>query len=131
MAYTVKAVAEFAGVSIRTLHHYDEIGLLKPDGTSRSGYRLYSDSDLEHLQEILFFKELGFGLQEIKTIMNGPGYDREQALRSHKRILFGWMRAKPPRTMRSRSKSGDGSSTSTTVSTPARPRFSGVSLTGM
>jgi len=88
VTYTVKAVAEFAGVSIRTLHHYDEIGLLKPDGTSRSGYRLYSDSDLEHLQEILFFKELGFGLQEIKTIMNGPGYDREQALRSHKRILF-------------------------------------------
>lgn len=88
MAYTVKAVAGFAGVSIRTLHHYDEIGLLEPAGTSRSRYRLYSDSDLERLQEILFFKELGFGLQEIKAIMDGPGYDRGQALRSHKRILL-------------------------------------------
>ncbi len=88
MAYTVKTVADIAGVSVRTLHHYDDIGLLKPAGTSRSGYRLYSDSDLERLQEVLFFKELGFGLQEIKGIMDSPGYDRKQALHSHKQILL-------------------------------------------
>jgi DNA-binding transcriptional MerR regulator len=88
VAYTVKAVAEFAGVSIRAIHHYDKIGLLVPAGTSPSGYRLYSESNLERLQEILFFKELGFGLQEIKTIMDGAGYDRKEALRSHKQILF-------------------------------------------
>ncbi|HZD58920.1 MAG TPA: MerR family transcriptional regulator [Anaerolineae bacterium] len=88
MVHTVKAVADFAGISIRTLHHYDDIGLLKPAGTSPSGYRLYSNSDLERLQEILFFKELGFGLQEIKDIMDSPSYDRKQALHSHKRILI-------------------------------------------
>jgi DNA-binding transcriptional MerR regulator len=86
--HTVKAVSNFAGVSIRTLHHYDEFGLLKPAETSRSGYRLYSDSDLERLQEILFFKELGFTLKEIKHIIDSPGYDRKQALNAHKKLLL-------------------------------------------
>lgn len=88
MNYTVKIVADLASVSVRTLHHYDEIGLLKPTDLSPSGYRLYSDTDLERLQQILFFKELGFKLQEIKKILDSPGYDREQALLSHKQLLI-------------------------------------------
>lgn len=88
MEYTVKVVANLASVSVRTLHHYDEIGLLKPTNTSPSGYRLYSDTDLERLQQILFFKELGFKLQEIKKILDSPEYDRKQALLSHKQLLI-------------------------------------------
>jgi DNA-binding transcriptional MerR regulator len=84
---TVKDVSRMAGISVRTLHHYDEFGILKPAQTSKSGYRLYSDLDLERLQEILFFKELGFSLKEIKSILDNPGYDRKQALQSHKKIL--------------------------------------------
>ena len=57
MAYTVKAVSEIAGVSVRTLHHYDEIGLLKPEGHSAAGYRLYTEQDLEKVQQVLFFLE--------------------------------------------------------------------------
>lgn len=87
MAYTVKAVAEMAGISIRTLHHYDQIGLLQPASVSQSGYRLYADADLERLQQILFFRELGFGLQEIRTIMDDPGFDRRKALLEHRALL--------------------------------------------
>ncbi|HWI61065.1 MAG TPA: MerR family transcriptional regulator [Symbiobacteriaceae bacterium] len=88
MAYTVKAVAELAGISIRTLHHYDEIGLLKPAQTSASGYRLYTDSDLERLQQVLFFKELDFGLTEIRAIVDSPDFDRRQALLQHRELLL-------------------------------------------
>jgi DNA-binding transcriptional MerR regulator len=88
MVYTVKAVAEIAGVSIRTLHHYDEIGLLRPASASPAGYRLYSRADLERLQQVLFFKELGFGLREIREILDSPGFDRRQALASHRRLLL-------------------------------------------
>jgi MerR family transcriptional regulator, thiopeptide resistance regulator len=88
MAYTVKAVAELAGISVRTLHHYDEIGLLKPAEVSASGYRLYGETDLERLQQVLFFRELGFGLQEIKEIVNRPDFDRKQALQEHKQLLL-------------------------------------------
>lgn len=87
MAHTVKAVADLAGVSVRTLHHYDEIGLLKPGQVSASGYRLYDEADLERLQQVLFFKELGFGLSEIKAIIDSPGFDRRQALLEHRRLL--------------------------------------------
>jgi len=69
MAYTVGAVARLAGVSVRTLHHYDEIGLLSPNGRSQAGYRRYGEADLERLQRILFYRELGFGLDQIKTMM--------------------------------------------------------------
>jgi DNA-binding transcriptional MerR regulator len=88
MVYTVKAVAEMAGVSIRTLHHYDETGLLRPASASPAGYRLYSRADLERLQQVLFFKELGFSLKEIKEILDSPGFDRRQALTSHRRLLL-------------------------------------------
>ena len=87
MAYTVKKVSDIAGVTIRTLHHYDEIGLLKPAAVSLAGYRLYSEEDLARLQEILFFRELGFDLKEIKAITSRFGYNRQQALRVHKRLL--------------------------------------------
>jgi DNA-binding transcriptional MerR regulator len=88
MAYTVKAVADLAGISVRTLHHYDEIGLLKPAQVSASGYRLYTETDLERLQQVLFFKELGFGLQEIRSIIDSPGFDRRRALLEHKQLLL-------------------------------------------
>ena len=65
MSYSVGQVSRFAGVTVRTLHHYDEIGLLRPSGRTESGYRQYDEGDLERLQEVLFFRELGFGLEEI------------------------------------------------------------------
>lgn len=86
--YTVKAVADLAGVSVRTLHHYDQIGVLKPASVNAAGYRLYSEADLERLQQVLFFRELGFSLQEIKTIIDSPGFDRKQAMIAHKQILL-------------------------------------------
>lgn len=88
MAYTVKAVADVAGVSIRTLHHYDDIGLLRPTSVSHAGYRQYTDPDLERLQQILFFRELGFSLQEIREIVESPTFDRKQALLSHRQLLL-------------------------------------------
>ena len=87
MSYTVKKISDIAGVTIRTLHHYDEIGLLKPAAVSPTGYRLYSEEDLARLQEILFFRELGFDLKEIKAITSRFGYNRRQALQLHKRLL--------------------------------------------
>lgn len=87
MPYTIKAVADIAGISVRTLHHYDAIGLLKPADVSASGYRLYSRGDLERLQQILFFRELGFALEEIKEIIDRPGFDRSAALRKHRQLL--------------------------------------------
>lgn len=88
MPYKIKEVADIVGVSVRTLHHYDQIGLLKPESLTTAGYRLYSDHDLENLQQILFFKELGFSLNEIREILENPAFDRKQALESHKKILL-------------------------------------------
>lgn len=88
MAHTVKAVAKIAGVSVRTLHHYDEIGLLKPSSHSAAGYRLYQERDLERLQQVLFFKELGFDLKEIKRILADPDFDRRKALTEHRKLLL-------------------------------------------
>lgn len=87
MGYKVKEVADIAGVSVRTLHHYDQIGLLKPAHINSAGYRDYSEDNLGRLQQILFFKELDFSLQEIKTIINSPWYDRQQALLVQKELL--------------------------------------------
>ncbi|PKM76729.1 MAG: MerR family transcriptional regulator [Firmicutes bacterium HGW-Firmicutes-15] len=88
MPYKVKEVADMIGVSVRTLHHYDKIGLLKPEYISPAGYRLYTDNDLERLQQILFFKEIDFNLQEIKDILDSPGFDRKRALTAHKELLI-------------------------------------------
>ncbi|NOU92447.1 MerR family transcriptional regulator [Paenibacillus sp. LMG 31456] len=84
----VKEVADLVGVSVRTLHHYDDIGLLVPEETTDSGYRLYSDDSLEILQQILFFRELGFPLKKIKEIINSPSFDRKEALELHHRMLL-------------------------------------------
>lgn len=72
MSYSVGQVSAFAGVTVRTLHHYDKAGLLSPSGRSRTGYRLYGDADLARLQQILFYRELGFTLDEITEIVKDP-----------------------------------------------------------
>lgn len=84
----VKEVADLVGISVRTLHYYDEIGLLKPEETTESGYRIYSEKNLEALQQILFFKELGFPLKRIKEILNSPSYDRIEALAAQHKMLL-------------------------------------------
>lgn len=88
MNYKVKEVAQLVGISIRTLHHYHQIELLTPSSITSSGYRLYNDSDLERLQQILFFKELDFNLSEIKEIIDSPNFDRKHALENHRKLLY-------------------------------------------
>ena len=85
---TVSEVARLAGVTVRTLHHYDEIGLLRPSGRSETGYRLYGPADLARLHEILFWRELGFSLEEIEGLVDGPGHDRGAALRRQRELLY-------------------------------------------
>ena len=87
MSLTVGQMAEVAGVTVRTLHHYDALGLLTPDARSEAGYRLYDDADCERLQEILFYRELGFGLEEINAILRDPEYDRAGALQNQRDLL--------------------------------------------
>jgi len=87
MALTVSQVAGIAGVSVRTLHHYDEIGLLKPSGRSAAGYRLYSDADLARLQQVLCFRALELSLDDIHRIMTDPAYDVGAALRMQRQLL--------------------------------------------
>lgn len=77
---TVKEVSKLTGVSVRTLHHYDAVGLLKPTAVTAAGYRLYDDAALARLQTILLFRELQFPLKEVKTILESPNFDRKQAL---------------------------------------------------
>ncbi len=84
---TVKEVSRLAGISIRTLRYYDEIGLLKPTAVTEAGYRLYSDKDLERLQEIMFFKELELPLEKIKQLMEDPALDREEILLVQQAVL--------------------------------------------
>lgn len=85
---TIKEIAKLVGVSKRTLHYYDEIGLLSPADTTEAGYRLYSDKDLERLQQIMFFKELGFELKLIKEILSSSSFDKKEALTHHRKILL-------------------------------------------
>lgn len=84
---TVNEVSKLTGVSVRTLHHYDAIGLLKPTTVSEAGYRLYDDMALERLQQILFFRELEFPLKEIKAILESPNFDRGKALEQQITLL--------------------------------------------
>lgn len=72
---TVKEVSRITGVSVRTLHHYDAIGLLKPTAVTEAGYRLYDDAALERMQSILLFRELQFPLKDIKRILDAPDFD--------------------------------------------------------
>ena len=87
MVYTVKQLADLAGVSIRTLHYYDEIGLLKPTSYGENGYRNYDEQAVLRLQQILFFRELDFSLDEIKDILDRPEFDVLNALQAHKEAL--------------------------------------------
>ncbi|GAA0115442.1 MerR family transcriptional regulator [Clostridium senegalense] len=85
--YKVKEVQSITGVTIRMLHHYDKINLLNPSSKSDAGYRLYNDNDLEKLQQIMFFRELDFSLEEIKEILSSPKFNKNTALENHKKIL--------------------------------------------
>ena len=82
----IKEVADLSGISKRTLHYYDDIGLLCPSKTS-SGYRLYDSNNLEDLQQILFFRELGFSLKAIGQVMTSSSFNRKKALMNHKQLL--------------------------------------------
>ena len=84
---TVKQVSRLTGISVRALHYYDEIGLLKPSDITEAGYRLYDDTALERLQSILFFRELEFPLKDIREIMESPDFDRKAVLREQKKLL--------------------------------------------
>jgi DNA-binding transcriptional MerR regulator len=88
MGYSVGAVARLTGVTVRTLHHYDEIGLLSPGERTAAGYRQYSDADLERLQQILGYRELGFPLEEIATILADPAADAMVHLRRQHALLL-------------------------------------------
>ena len=85
---TISQAAELTGISIRTLQYYDEIGLLKPSELTQSGYRLYNDEALQKLQQILFFKELGFKLKDIREILEKPDFDRIAAFKKQKELLL-------------------------------------------
>jgi DNA-binding transcriptional MerR regulator len=85
--YTVSEVAKLSGVSVRTLHHYDDIGLLKPADVGANGYRYYGKDELLRLQQILFHRELGFPLDEIGRVLDAPGFDRVAALKAHRTRL--------------------------------------------
>src|SRR4051795_13672150 len=87
MAYTVKQVAEISGVSVRTLHFYDENGLLKPAFHRANGYRFYEEPQLLMLQQILFYRELGLELKQIKEILGRADFEKVAALESHREVL--------------------------------------------
>src|ERR671919_763211 len=87
MAFTVKQVAAMSGVSVRTLHFYDETALLKPAYVGANGYRFYEEPQLLTLQQILFYRELGFELKEIKRILERADFENVAALESHRQVL--------------------------------------------
>lgn len=84
---TVKEISRLTGISVRTLHYYDEINLLKPTKTTDAGYRLYDDTALERLHSILLFRELQFPLEEIKSILDNPDFDTKTALKEQIKLL--------------------------------------------
>lgn len=84
---TVKEISDLTGISVRTLHYYDEIGLLKPTKKSDAGYRLYDDKALETLQQVLFFREFDIPLKEIKAVMENPVLERNQILQMQRKML--------------------------------------------
>jgi DNA-binding transcriptional MerR regulator len=88
MEYTVQALGKMAGVSTRTLRYYDEIGILKPARINSSGYRIYGQNEVDRLQQILFYRELGVSLESIKNILTSPSFDGASALRDHREKLL-------------------------------------------
>ena len=89
MSYSVGKVADLARITVRTLHHYDEIALLSPSERTPSGYRRYDDADLDRLQQILFYRELGFALEEIAAILDDPDVSPSEHLRRQHALLSG------------------------------------------
>lgn len=87
MKYSVKKLAKLAGISVRTLHVYDQKNLLKPHGRTEAGYRYYGQDELYRLQQILFYKELDFSLDDIKKILDQPRFDAVKALQNQKHAL--------------------------------------------
>lgn len=87
MSYSVQQLAKLAGVTVRTLHHYDQIGLLKPMLVEKNGYRKYGQTELLKLQQILFFREMDFPLEEIARIIGAPGFDLRSALIDQRQML--------------------------------------------
>ncbi|MEW1795655.1 MerR family transcriptional regulator [Streptomyces niveus] len=87
MSYSVGQVAVFAGITVRTLHHYDEIALLSPSGRNHAGHRRYDDADLDRLQRILFYRELGFPLDEVAVLLDDPDADPQEHLRRQHELL--------------------------------------------
>lgn len=85
--YTVKQLSDLAGISVRTLHYYDELGLLKPSQVRANGYRYYDEAALLRLQQILFYREIGLELTLIKEILDRPDFDLLAALQSHRSVL--------------------------------------------
>ena len=85
---TVKEISDLTGISVRTLHYYDEIGLLKPTDKSEAGYRLYDDKALETLQQILFFREFDIPLKEIKAVMDNPALESSEKCWLQKRNVW-------------------------------------------
>lgn len=87
MNYTIKKLATIAGISVRTLHYYDEIGLLKPSFLHENGYRYYEEKELRKLQQILFFRELDFSLEQIKAMVTSSSFDEKKAFEDQKKLL--------------------------------------------
>lgn len=88
MEYTINKLSKMSGVSTRTLRYYDEIGLLKPAKVNVSGYRFYEQEQLDMLQQILFYKELDFPLEDIKKLLSAPGFSKEQTFANHLSALL-------------------------------------------
>ena len=89
MKLHTREFAKLTGVSVRTLHYYDEIGLLKPSSVDKqNGYRFYDENALLRMQEILFYRELVFPLKEIRIILSSPDYDKQNALKEQKQLLI-------------------------------------------
>ncbi|WP_201008096.1 MerR family transcriptional regulator [Paenibacillus glycanilyticus] len=88
MEYTVQKLGQLAGVSTRTLRYYDELGLLKPARVRSSGYRIYGQAEVDLLQQILFYRELGLGLEQIRQIIQDPAFDKRAALKEHREQLL-------------------------------------------
>ncbi|MGG1639641.1 MerR family transcriptional regulator [Paenibacillus sp. NRS-1760] len=88
MEYTIQKLGRLAGISTRALRYYDEIDMLKPARLNSSGYRIYGQAEVDRLQQILFYKELGIGLEEIKAIVTSPSFDGEKALLQHRQKLL-------------------------------------------
>lgn len=88
MSYKVKQLAKISGISVRTLHWYDEKGVLKPSYHGANGYRYYEEEQLLMLQQILFFRDLGLGLNDIQKLLQRDDFDKVKALQSHRQVLI-------------------------------------------